>query len=57
MDDSLGERIWVDRADCKIFVENIQSAFETKLPQISMASSETSGKQESGGRSNSVGLC
>ncbi|KAK2152727.1 hypothetical protein LSH36_320g00001 [Paralvinella palmiformis] len=35
MDDALGERIWVDRHDCKAFVENIQSAFNTKMPKFS----------------------
>ncbi|CAG5115061.1 unnamed protein product, partial [Candidula unifasciata] len=30
VEDSLGERIWVDREDCKTFVENIQTAFGTK---------------------------
>ncbi|XP_074651067.1 integrator complex subunit 1-like [Tubulanus polymorphus] len=32
IEDSLGERIWVDREDCQGFVDNIQSAFDTKLP-------------------------
>ncbi|XP_064630438.1 integrator complex subunit 1-like isoform X2 [Lineus longissimus] len=32
LEDSLGERVWVDREDCKGFVENIQSAFNTKMP-------------------------
>ena len=25
--------MWVDRAECKIFVENIQTAFHTKRPK------------------------
>ena len=32
MDDAMGERIWVDHPDCKGFVENIQTAFNTKPP-------------------------
>jgi len=52
MDDSLGERLWVDRSDCKAFVENIQTAFGTKLPHISMVASETAAKAESAGISN-----
>ena len=32
IDDLLGERVWVDRDDCKNFVENIQTAFPTKTP-------------------------
>ncbi|XP_061404832.1 integrator complex subunit 1 [Lethenteron reissneri] len=32
IEDSLGERIWVDNVHCKAFVENIQTAFGTKSP-------------------------
>ncbi|KAK7506750.1 hypothetical protein BaRGS_00002225 [Batillaria attramentaria] len=32
LDDSLGERVWVDREDCRGFVDNIQTAFKTKQP-------------------------
>ena len=41
MDDAMGERIWVDRADCKAFVQNIQSAFNTKMPKISALATDT----------------
>ncbi|BFZ03172.1 hypothetical protein BsWGS_06208 [Bradybaena similaris] len=30
VEDSLGERVWVDRDDCRTFVDNIQTAFGTK---------------------------
>ncbi|KAK7113352.1 integrator complex subunit 1-like isoform X2 [Littorina saxatilis] len=30
IDDMLGERVWVDREDCKGFVDNILTAFSTK---------------------------
>ena len=30
LEDSLGERVWVDRADCKPLVDNIITAFGTK---------------------------
>ena len=30
IDDLLGERVWVDRDDCKGFVDNIVTAFTTK---------------------------
>ena len=30
VEDSLGERVWVDRDDCRTFVENIMTAFGTK---------------------------
>lgn len=34
IDDSLGERNWVDSAACKPFVENVRTAFSTKpIPQ------------------------
>lgn len=32
IEDAIGERIWVDHLDCKGFVENICTAFGTKLP-------------------------
>ncbi|XP_070617468.1 integrator complex subunit 1 isoform X2 [Erythrolamprus reginae] len=38
MEDSLGERIWVDSPHCKTFVENIQTAFGTKMPPKSILS-------------------
>ena len=47
MDDSLGDRVWVDRTDCQAFVENVQTAFGTKLPSDSMLASETGVKPES----------
>ncbi|TSS23714.1 Integrator complex subunit 1 [Bagarius yarrelli] len=36
IEDSLGERIWVDSSHCKTFVDNIQTAFNTKMPPKSM---------------------
>ncbi|XP_030315605.1 integrator complex subunit 1 isoform X1 [Calypte anna] len=36
IEDSLGERIWVDSPHCKTFVDNIQTAFNTKMPPKSM---------------------
>jgi len=47
MDDSLGDRVWVDRTDCQAFVENVQTAFGTKLPSDSMLASEMAVKPES----------
>ncbi|KAJ7305958.1 hypothetical protein JRQ81_010324 [Phrynocephalus forsythii] len=32
IEDSLGERVWVDSPHCKTFVENVQTAFSTKMP-------------------------
>ncbi|KAK2190119.1 hypothetical protein NP493_86g01019 [Ridgeia piscesae] len=43
LEDSLGERVWVDRADCKMFVQNVQSAFNTKFR--STTSSDTKADQ------------
>ncbi|KAF6280826.1 integrator complex subunit 1 [Rhinolophus ferrumequinum] len=36
IEDSLGERIWVDSPHCKTFVDNIQTAFHTKMPPKSV---------------------
>lgn len=36
LEDSMGERIWVDRADCRCFTENVITAYGTKLPPRSM---------------------
>ncbi|XP_075894687.1 integrator complex subunit 1 isoform X2 [Nelusetta ayraudi] len=36
IEDSLGERIWVDSSHCKNFVDNIQTAFGTRMPPKSM---------------------
>ncbi|XP_029433335.1 integrator complex subunit 1 [Rhinatrema bivittatum] len=36
IEDSLGERIWVDSPHCKTFVDNIQTAFSTKMPPKTM---------------------
>ena len=40
LEDALGERVWVDRRDCQLFVENILTAFNTKIPPSSMMQSE-----------------
>jgi len=47
MDDSLGDRVWIDRADCRAFVENVQTAFGTRVPSVSMLASEITTKPES----------
>ncbi|XP_041062638.1 integrator complex subunit 1 [Carcharodon carcharias] len=44
IEDSLGERIWVDSPQCKTFVENIQTAFGTKMPPKSMLLHAEGGK-------------
>ncbi|XP_053512969.1 integrator complex subunit 1 isoform X2 [Artibeus jamaicensis] len=36
IEDSLGERVWVDSPHCKAFVDNIQTAFNTRTPPTSM---------------------
>ncbi|XP_073931481.1 integrator complex subunit 1 [Castor canadensis] len=36
IEDSLGERIWVDSPHCRTFVDNIQTAFNTRAPPKSM---------------------
>ena len=32
MEDAMSERVWVDHPECKAFVDNILTAFQTKLP-------------------------
>lgn len=42
IDDSLGERNWVDLASCRTFVENVRTAFNTKsIPQQQQLSGST----------------
>lgn len=56
IEDSLGERIWVDSSHCKNFVDNIQTAFGTKMPPKSMllqADTGRSGGDLSAGRAAS----
>ena len=33
LDDSLGDRVWVDNSECQSFVKNIVTAFRTKLDE------------------------
>uniref|UniRef100_A0A336KFD9 CSON009829 protein n=1 Tax=Culicoides sonorensis TaxID=179676 RepID=A0A336KFD9_CULSO len=40
IEDAINERIWVDNEDCSVFVENIISAFGTKIPPKSMLQPE-----------------
>ena len=37
IEDALGERLWVDHPDCKSFVDNILTAFNTKSSQVTSA--------------------
>ena len=32
MEDAMGERLWVDQAECKLLTDNILTAFNTLLP-------------------------
>nr|XP_004666400.2 integrator complex subunit 1 isoform X2 [Jaculus jaculus] len=36
IEDSLGERVWVDSPHCRAFVDNIQTAFNTRMPPKSV---------------------
>ncbi|XP_060071544.1 integrator complex subunit 1-like [Ylistrum balloti] len=51
VEDSLGERVWVDRSDCKSFVDNIITAFNTKLPSKSLSLSVDMSGTQSGSAS------
>lgn len=48
IDDALGERVWVDRADCRGFVDNIVTAFNTNLPKGGLASMDIKTDASSG---------
>lgn len=55
IEDSLGERIWVDSSHCKNFVDNIQTAFGTKMPPKSMLLQADTGR--TGGDLSAGMLC
>lgn len=40
MDDALGERVWIDHEECKGFVDNISTGFNTRQPPKSALQSE-----------------
>ena len=42
IEDAIGERVWVDHPDCKGFVENICTAFDTKMPSSNLFFSQGS---------------
>ncbi|KAK3090472.1 hypothetical protein FSP39_012133, partial [Pinctada imbricata] len=54
VEDSLGERVWVDRSDCKAFTDNIITAFNTNLPVKPTTSSETNPTKETSGTASPV---
>ena len=44
VDDALGDRVWVDHELCKCFVDNLLTAFETRIPSRQLLSDQmTSG--------------
>lgn len=43
MEDSLGDRAWIENEKCRIFVDNLLTAFRTKLPPRSTVPSATEG--------------
>ena len=49
IEDAIGERIWVDHPDCKGFVENICTAFDTKLPPSNIFFATATGSKTSVG--------
>lgn len=48
IEDALGERVWVDRADCKGFTDNIVTAFNTNVPKGGLSNLDTKTDQTSG---------
>lgn len=43
VEDALGDRIWVDHEECRGFVDNIVTAFNTKVPPKTLLAPELSG--------------
>lgn len=52
IDDSIGERFWVDREECQGFVENILTAFNTKVPPRNLLHTEGATNSGTGGSSS-----
>ena len=46
MEDSLGDRTWIENERCRLFVENLLTAFDTKLPSRTVAQSASEGTKE-----------
>lgn len=57
VEDSLGDRVWVDNEHCRSFVENIWTAFGTKTAPRSLArqQSDPGGKQSTNDQGMSSG--
>lgn len=54
VEDSIGERVWVDREECQGFVQNILTAFNTKVPSRQIFQHEgTAAIGSSGGAASS----
>lgn len=43
IEDSVGDRVWVDREECQGLVENILTAFNTKIPSKNILQQESGG--------------
>ncbi|CAB4012083.1 Hypothetical predicted protein, partial [Paramuricea clavata] len=46
VEDSLGDRTWIENERCRFFVENLLTAFDTKLPPRSVAQPGGEGSKE-----------
>lgn len=56
IDDAINERVWVDYDDCAALVENICTAFGTRVPPKSMLQPELSVLGLAGGSRDTLGL-
>ncbi|XP_077980803.1 integrator complex subunit 1-like [Glandiceps talaboti] len=52
VEDSLGERVWVDNPKCAEFVQNIQTAFATKVPKKGGVLYSLEGQRQGGSTSD-----
>lgn len=50
VEDAVGERVWIDNPYCKPFVDNIVTAFNTRIPPRSLLSSDNMMPGAAGGR-------
>ena len=56
IEDAMGERLWVDHPECKAFVDNVLTAFETRMPsQQQFAGSAYFSAKPSSGSGTPVG--
>ena len=54
VEDSLGDRTWIENERCRLFVENLLTAFDTKLPSRTVAQSASEVAKEHSNEASST---